>query len=101
MGTMTARSKDLNGREPIRTTINGKPYVNVYEAARVLDVHWTRIYALLRKNQFKGVRGQRRRGKRQSPLPGRDDNQTFIPLTEITRYQKQATWWNRLHSPKT
>lgn len=84
--TLSRRVAQKPGK-PERKTVNGKMYANVYEAAKMLDVHWTRIYALLREERFAEDHVIR-------------DRQTWVRIDEIERYRKSRDWWNGLHKPK-
>lgn len=66
---------------------NGRRAVTITGAARALDVHWTRVYFLVRKRVLMAARMTK---------PG-DKTRLWISWPSLMRYDEQRAWWNNLH----
>lgn len=83
---MARRPSDLvvDKTAPKTIMLGGQKWVTVAEAATRLDVHWTRVYFLVRKGTLRSAR---------------IGNRAYIPEADIKRYKQQRDWWIGLHSP--
>jgi excisionase family DNA binding protein len=68
--------------------IDGKTYGNVFEIAKLLDVHWTRVYALLREGRLDAAKVMK------------EGRATWIRVDALKDYREAREFWIGLHTAK-